>query len=195
MRPCTVRRVTSTSRKTIWPASGVRSPLMRFTSVVLPAPFEPMSASTSRSRTVKFTWSTAYVSPKCLTRSCVTRRLTSARPQLRPHAPGGTHDAGGQRQHEHDQHHAQQELPVHRVPDGEGLEVVEDDRADDGSRERAKASEHGHEDDLARECPVHDVGRGEAVERHPQGTRHAGEDAGHHEGDPAVAPDPDADEL
>src|SRR5439155_24881563 len=40
------------------------SDLIRFTSVVFPAPFEPISASTSRSLTVKSTWSTAWVSPK-----------------------------------------------------------------------------------------------------------------------------------
>src|SRR2546430_2376190 len=109
------------------------------------APFEPISASTSRCLTVKFTWSTAWVSPKYLTSSLVTRRLTSA--SLLP-ARGeplrGPDDPGGQRDHERHQHGPEEELPVHRVPDGVGLEVVEHDRADDGARERPEAAEHGH---------------------------------------------------
>ena len=69
-----------------------------------------------------------------------------------------------------------------------GLEIVEDDRADDRAGEVAEAAEHGHEHDLAGERPVEDVGRGEPVERHPQDAGKAGEHAGDHEGDPAVAP-------
>src|SRR2546422_354365 len=166
MRPCTDSWVTSRSRNRICPRSGGNRPLIRFTSVVLPAPFEPISASTSRCLTVKFTWSTAWVSPKYLTSSLVTRRPPSA--SLLP-ARGeplrGPDDPGGQRDHERHQHGPEEELPVHRVPDGVGLEVVEHDRADDGARERPEAAEHGHEHALAREGPVHDGGRREAVQR------------------------------
>src|SRR2546422_949330 len=144
MRPCTDSWVTSRSRNRICPRSGGNRPLIRFTSVVLPAPFEPISASTSRCLTVKFTWSTAWVSPKYLTSSLVTRRLTSA--SLLP-ARGeplrGPDDPGGQRDHERHQHGPEEELPVHRVPDGVGLEVVEHDRA--------------HEDDAGEEDDEHVV--------------------------------------
>src|SRR5881628_2905694 len=196
MRPCTDSWVTSRSRNRICPPSGGNRPLIRFTSVVLPAPFEPISASTSRCLTVKFTWSTAWVSPKYLTSSLVTRRLTSA--SLLP-ARGeprrGPDDPGGQRDDERHQHGPEEELPVHRVPDGVGLEVVEHDRADDGASERPEAAEHGHEDDLAREGPVHDVGRREAVQRHPERAREPREHARHQERHEAIAPDLDADEL
>src|SRR5438046_1222892 len=163
---------------------------------VLPAPLEPISASTSRSLTVKSTWSTAWVSPKYLTRFFVTSRLTSA-PLLpaRGEPARGADDPGGQREHEHDQHGPEEELPVHRVADRVGLEVVEHDRADDGTREGPKAAEHGHEDHLAREAPVDDVGRREAVQRHPERPRESGEHTRDQKGHEAVAPDLDADEL
>src|SRR6266446_3860621 len=189
MRPCTDSRVTS------WPRNRMR-PEIRLTSVVLPAPLEPISASTSRSLTVKSTWSTAWVSPKYLTRFFVTSRLTSA-PLLpaRGEPARGADDPGGQREHEHDQHGPEEELPVHRVADRVGLEVVEHDRADDGTREGPEAAEHGHEDHLAREAPVDDVGRREAVQRHPERPREPGEHTRDQEGHEAVAPDLDADEL
>src|SRR5437667_6461891 len=133
MRPCTDSWVTSRSRNRICPPSGGNRPLIRFTSVVLPAPFEPISASTSRCLTVKFTWSTAWVSPKYLTSSLVTRRLTSA--SLLP-ARGeplrGPDDPGGRRAEEGPQPAPGEGRPVHVVPDGEGFEEVEPDAADDG---------------------------------------------------------------
>src|SRR6266446_3420794 len=196
MRPCTDSRVTSWPRNRMRPLSGGKSPEIRLTSVVLPAPLEPISASTSRSLTVKSTWSTAWVSPKYLTRFFVTSRLTSA-PLLpaRGEPARGADDPGGQREHEHDQHGPEEELPVHRVADRVGLEVVEHDRADDGTREGPEAAEHGHEDHLAREAPVDDVGRREAVQRHPERPREPGEHTRDQEGHEAVAPDLDADEL
>src|SRR5437773_5065020 len=196
IRPWTDSWVTSRPRNRIRPLSGGKSPLIRFTSVVFPAPFEPISASTSRSLTVKSTWSTAWVSPKYLTRSLVTRRLTSALPSPARGEPlRGADDPGGQREHERDQHDPEEELPVHRVADRIGLEVVEDDRADDGPRERPEAAEHGHEDDFAREAPVDDVRRREAVQRHPERAREPREDPRDQERHEAVAPDLHADEL
>src|SRR5438093_3228569 len=196
IRPCTDWRVTSSFRNRIWPPSGRRSPEIRFTSVVLPAPFEPMRARTSLSFTVKFTWSTACVSPNHFMRSFVTRRLTSIPPlEPRGQLPRGPDDPGGQREHERHQHGAEQQLPVDRVAHRVRLEVVEHDRADDGSRERAEAAEHRHEDDLAREGPVHDVGGREPVQRNPERPGEPGEDARDHERHPAVTPDPDAHEL
>src|SRR3989454_1118595 len=196
MRPCTDWWVTSAPRNRIWPLSGRKSPEIRLTSVVLPAPFEPIRARTSLSLTVKLTWSTACVSPNHFTRSFVTRRLTSVSPlEPREQAPGGSDDPGGQRQHQPHQHGAEQQLPVDRVADRVRLEIVEHDGSDDRPGERAEPAEDRHEHDLARERPVHDVGRREPVQRTPEGARQPREDAGHQERHPTVPPDPHAHEL
>src|SRR5205809_4313040 len=235
--------VTSWPRKRMWPSSAVSSPLIRLTSVVLPAPLEPMRASTSPSCTRKSTRSTARNSPNCFTRAFVSSSTlidrrggprygppassseggyaplglprpalgrapaqpwrasgstqnVSSEPLPPRHQPlGPADDAGEQREHEHHENDAEEKLPVHRLADGVALEIVVDDGADDRAHEGAEPTQHGHEDDLAGEGPVQDVGRGEAVERHPQRAGDAGEHAGEHEGHPAIAPDRDADEL
>src|SRR5882672_3351155 len=77
MRPCTGSVVMSWPRNTMRPLSGWRSPLIRFTMLVLPAPLEPISDSTSPSWIWKSTLSTAWVSPKDLLSSLVSRRFTA----------------------------------------------------------------------------------------------------------------------
>src|SRR5207253_1548781 len=196
IRPCTDSAVTSTPWNRIWPLSARSRPLIRLTRLVLPAPLEPISASTCPSRTAKSTPSTARFSPKCFVSFVVSSRLTSGGPP----EPGeelarAPRNARRQREHERHQDDAKQELPVDREPDRVGLQVVEDDRADDGPAEGPEPAEHGHEDDLARERPVEDVRGREPVERHPERPREAGEHARHHERDPAVAPDLDPHEL
>ena len=52
--------------KSTRPESGRIRPLITLMRVVLPAPLEPMRASTSPAATAKSTWSTAWVSPKDL---------------------------------------------------------------------------------------------------------------------------------
>src|SRR3989304_1869952 len=151
----------------IWPRPGGRRPLIRLTRVVLPAPLEPMRASSSPWLTVKSTRSTAWVSPKYFTRSFVESRPMSGRlPEPVNQPAGGPDDAPRQRQDQDHEHAAQEHLPVHRVPHGEGFQVVEHHRADDGPGEGLEAAEHGEEDDLAREGPVQDVGGREPVQRH-----------------------------
>src|SRR5262249_22274356 len=168
IRPCTDWCVTSASRKRIWPPSGRKSPEIRFTSVVLPAPFEPMRARTSLSLTVKLTWSTACVSPNHFTRSLVTKRLfdpATSVPPLEPRgqAAGGPDDPRRQREHERHQDDPEQQLPVDRVAHRVGRQLVKPDGATAGPADRADPAAHRHEHDLAREGPVHDVGRRESV--------------------------------
>src|SRR2546425_172497 len=67
------RRVISSQRTPMRPLSGWSSPLIRFTRLVLPAPLEPISATTSPSPMTKSTLSTACVSPKYLVSFSVTR--------------------------------------------------------------------------------------------------------------------------
>ena len=55
------------------PLSGCKRPLIRFTRLVLPAPLEPISETTSPSPIAKSTLSTAWVSPKYLVSFVVSR--------------------------------------------------------------------------------------------------------------------------
>ena len=166
---------------------------MRLTRVVLPAPFDPMSASTSPSVTVKSTWSTAWVSPKDLRELLGLRECHDAGRPCRTHGASRidrAHDAGGQREHQHDQHDPEHHLPVHRVPDGIGLEVIEDDRAHDGAEEGPEAAEHGEETIL----PENGQCRMSGVVSPFSGTQSAPASpvkiARDHEGDPARVPAP-----
>src|SRR5262245_21506365 len=182
--------------KVTLPLSARNSPLIKLTSVVLPAPFEPISPTTPPGSIVSDTASTATLSPKalvscCTARSGMSRGLARAPRELDCRA----HQPVRDRQDKHDQDDAEQQLPVNRVADGEGLEVVVDEGADDRAEEGLEAPEHRHEDDLAAERPVENIRRGEPVQRHPERARQAREARGRHERDEAVAPHPHADKL
>src|SRR5437870_5089461 len=108
----------------ICPVSGRMSPLTRLTSVVLPAPLAPMSASTSPCSTLKSTAFTARFSPNDFDSARVVRRLISAPSfELGRKALDGAHNPGRKRQYEHDQHRAQQQLPIHGESDRVSLEI------------------------------------------------------------------------
>src|SRR5215471_12912152 len=179
----------------ICPESGRSSALTTLMSEVLPAPFGPTRDTNSRSSMLKLTLSTARVSPKYRLRLMVCRRAMSSPPELAGNAGERADDAGRQHHDQEEKHEAQQQLPVFRAGDGVGLQIVEHHRTDDRTGEGAKAAEHGHEYDLARERPVENVGRGQAIERDPQDAGQSGECARDHEGDPAIAPHAHPDEL
>src|SRR5215468_2385515 len=172
--------------KVTLPLSGRNSPLMRFTSVVLPAPFEPIRPTTPPGSIASDTPSTATLSPKALVNRCTARSVMSRRlPRASDELDRGADQSIRDRQHQHDQDGAEQQLPVNRVADGEGLQVVVDEGADDRAEEGLEAPEHGHEDDLAAERPIEDVRRSEPVQRHPERPRQAGEARRRHERDEA----------
>ena len=83
--------VTSSPRKSTRPAVGASSPEIRWKSVVLPAPFGPMTARSSPGSTAKLTPSTACRAPKArpsprassigaVTRATPSRRAVPTRP-------------------------------------------------------------------------------------------------------------------
>src|SRR5579872_3612778 len=119
MRPKTGSVVTSRPAKTIVPSSGVSRPVIRFTSVVFPAPFEPTMETRRSCSTKKSTPSTARLSPKdflspCAASSCATSALpadAAADPRER------AHDAFRHPHDEDHQHDAEQHLPVLRAAD------------------------------------------------------------------------------
>src|SRR5262249_44593432 len=176
MRSFTDRCVMSRPSKVTLPLSARNSPLIRLTSVVLPAPFEPIRPTTPPDSMASDTPSTATLSPKVFVSRCTAR---SGMSRSRPRAPGElerrAHQPVRDRQHQHDQDDAEQQLPVDRVADREGLQVVVDEGADDRTEEGLEAPEHGHEDDLPAERPIEDVRRCEPVQRYPKRARQAGE--------------------
>src|SRR5215470_3444092 len=125
MRSVTVVNVMSRSSSRICPLSGCKCALIRLTSVVLPAPFEPTRERNSPLFTTKSRPSQARVSPNCFLKFTVLSRITSGLPhpqalsELRQRAD----DAGRQDQHQGDEYDAEQQLPVlgrgHRI----GLEI------------------------------------------------------------------------
>src|SRR5262245_41835450 len=160
MRSATVAEVMSRSSSRIWPLSGCRCALIRLTSVVLPAPLDPTSDRNSPLLTTKSKPSQARVSPKYFRRFTVLSRITSGLPSCQPltQLGNGADDAGRQYQHQGDENHAEQQLPIfgrgHRV----GLELGEDDAADDRPGEIAEAAEQRREHDLAGERRIENVG-------------------------------------
>src|SRR5215471_16524971 len=148
MRSYTPVEVISCSCKKILPPSGDSKPLIKFTRVVLPAPFEPINDKTSPGSTTKLTLSTARVSPKCFCNCSVRNKLT-----LRdsPHSIGQTteqaHQARGHDQHEHGTQH---KLPVDGRTDGIGLEIIKHHSSENRSHKTPEATEHSEKDNAPR---------------------------------------------
>src|SRR6266849_234254 len=131
IRSVTVVNVISRSSSRIWPLSGCRCALIRLTSVVLPAPFEPTSDRNSPLFTTKSSPSQARVSPNCLRRLTVLSRITSGPPPSQPFAKlrERADNAGRQYQYQSDQDRAEQKLPVLRRSYRVGLQIREHDAA------------------------------------------------------------------
>src|ERR1019366_905343 len=148
--------------KTMRPLVGAKTPAMRLKSVVLPAPFGPMSATISPWSTRSDTSETAFRPRKYLQAPMISSiagiRLVPL-PALeaetpcdpRPHAIGHEHD----RDAEHD---AVEHLLDAGHVDAEGAErgvqrfreQHQDRGAENRAEQRADAADDGHEDDLDR---------------------------------------------
>src|SRR5215472_9455495 len=180
MRADTVISVMSRSSNKTWPLSGWRWAVIRLTSVVLPAPFEPTSDRNSPFSTVKLTPSQALSTPNRLRSSTVRNRLILR--SLHGHQPLGdlrqsADDAGRKQQYQRHQHGAEQQLPVLGRGHGVGLDEGEGDAADDRAKEIAEAAEQGHKHDFAGKRPVQNIRRRQPVERRPQDAGKPGEGA------------------
>src|SRR5258705_5793581 len=174
-RPLRARRgaercVMSSPANTIRPASGRRLPASWPMKVVLPAPFGPMMACVSPSRTSKSMPSVARSAPKVLTKF-----LTSS--------IGLVEDAGEAAAEEDDRQHEQRpedHLPVLRPSREEGLDEEQREGAEHRPGGARYAAEDHHEHDVARLLPAHesrrDVVRMVAVERAGQSAHRPGND-------------------
>src|SRR4029453_13581921 len=180
----------------IFPESDGSSALITLTSEVLPAPLGPTNETNSRSAMLRLTLSTARVSPKYFFRLMVLRRFMS--PPLSEFAKLArkrSDDTCRQRQYQHHKHSTEHELPIGGTGDGVNLKIIEHDCADDRPGEGAKAAKHRHEHDLAGERPIQNIGRDQAVQRHPQNTGKTGEAARQQKCDPTITSNGNAQEL
>src|SRR5512132_3084731 len=96
----------SSAPKRTSPRSGRSSPEICLMKVVLPAPFGPITAWVSPSRTSKSTPSVASSAPKDL------RSLRVSRSRLAMFPRQQTREPAPRKQHHEDQDHAQIQLPV-----------------------------------------------------------------------------------
>src|SRR2546428_10632400 len=128
------------------PASGTRSPLSRFTSVVLPAPLDPTSATSSSDSTRKSTPSTARVSPNDFLNPCADSSGMSPIPPFAAGHPAQDADDALR----HDQHQSHQDDPPQHLPvlgglDDVGLQIVLFDTTQKGTAAGLEPAPHRHE--------------------------------------------------
>src|SRR6266853_1064564 len=152
-RAGTESAVTSSPAKRTRPRSGRRLPASWPMSVVLPAPFGPMMAWVSPSRTSRLTSALASSAPKLLVRPRTSSRtlFILAEEQSREAAPQEKH-----RQH---QERPEDQLPVLRPTRESVLDEQERKGAEHRPGDARHAPKYDHEHKLARARPVHELGR------------------------------------
>src|SRR5205814_7033593 len=142
-------RVMSSPPKTMRPRSGRRLPASWPMNVVLPAPFGPMMACVSPSRTSKSMPSVARSAPKLF----VNWRTSSI---------GLVEDAGESAAEEddgEDEQRAEDDLPVLRPAGKEIFEEQQGKGAEHRPGGARHAAEDHHEHDVAGLLPAHEAGR------------------------------------
>src|SRR5665213_243795 len=174
------------------PASGRNSPAIWATSVVLPAPFGPITAWTSLSATSSARWSVATRPPKRFTSPAMARigSATAGAPHV---ARNEAEDAALGEQHDQDQERPEDDEPMLGQRRQLVLEEDIDGGAEDGAEQRANAAEDHHDDDLARARPMHDRRRHEEELVCQQRTGDAAHRRRDDEGGEAIAEDRKAD--
>src|SRR5216683_319456 len=145
--------VMSSPAKRTRPRSGRRLPASWLISVVLPAPFGPMMAWVSPSRTSRLTSSHASSAPKLFVRP-----LTSSSILFIP-AEEQSREAAPQEKHRQHQQRPEDQLPVLRPARESVLDQQERKGAEHRPGDARRAAEDHHEHELARARPVHELGR------------------------------------
>src|SRR5512134_3448202 len=172
------------------PESGGRCPVMRWNSVVFPAPLGPMTATISPRSTSRFARSTARKPPKDRTADSTlsTPRLPGPEPpdDVPENAVGEEDDHEGQDDPE-------EEGPVPRVGAREHPEEHDGRGAGEGAEERVHPAQEAHDEHFEGVGPEHHVREDGAVDHDEEGARHAAEEPGDHDGGQLVPPhiDPD----
>src|SRR6266581_7553625 len=152
-RAGTESAVTSSPAKRTRPRSGRRLPASWPISVVLPAPFGPMMAWVSPSRTSRLTSSLASSAPKLLVRPRTSSRT------LFILAEEQSREAALEEEHREHQQRTQDQLPVLGPARERVFDQEQSERAQHRSGDAGDAPEDHHEHELARARPVHELGR------------------------------------
>src|SRR6266545_657403 len=193
-RSCGGMPVTSRSLNRTLPASGLKWPVMRLKSVVLPAPLGPMMAQIEPRCTVRLTPATAKKPSKLLRRSRTSS--TGHSPRDAPsQAERRARDAAREDEEQHDEDDPEDERPVLRVGDDLLVQPEEDQGAQSRAEEGAHAAQERHDQHLGGLGPVGEVGEDAAVEDAEERAGKPGEHAGQHEGRKLVPAHVDTDEL
>src|SRR5262249_60507190 len=142
--------VTSPPAKRMRPASGASSPASSPISVVLPAPFGPMTACSSPFGTESEIASEATTPPKRLVRDSISSRASAT-------ARSGEQavDTPAREQHHEQENRTDDDLPIFGHAGKRLFQHQQRHSAGDGPEHRAHAAEHGHDDEIARTRPVH----------------------------------------
>src|SRR6266853_6375973 len=165
--------VISSPAKRTRPRSGSRLPASWLIRVVLPAPFGPMMACVSPSRTSRSTSSLARSAPKLFLKPRTSSRtlFILAEEQSREAAPQEKH-----RQH---QERPENQLPVHGPARERVLDQEQRKGAEHRSGDARHAPEYDHEHELARARPIHELRcevRGVVDEQRPGEPAHGARD-------------------
>src|SRR5258706_11446413 len=194
-----LRPISSLPSSWIEPASARSWPLTILKVVDLPAPFGPISASSSPAATSKLTPSTARLPPNDLPRSVT---FNSAMGSTFHHGAAPlvalAHEAGDalrEHQHQHEDDAAEQRAPVVGVARDCVLQPGERDGADDRAGERLQAAEQHHHEAVDRAADTDRIGRDAALRKRVQRTGQAGERRGDDECRPLQALHIDADRV
>src|SRR5215510_3468767 len=162
-RSCGAMPAISRFLKVTLPASGLRWPVMRLKSVVLPAPLGPMMALIEPWGTLKETPPTAWKPSKLFLRSRTSSNLAPP-PEPARRRPHRARDPAGEYEEQHDEDRAQDERPVLRVGDDLLVEPDEHESAQRRAHEVDHAAQERHDHHLAGLDPVREVGKVAPVE-------------------------------
>src|ERR1043166_6306155 len=157
--------VMSRPAKPVRPAWGLSSAVSCAISVVLPAPFGPMTACSSPSGTARLTLSDAVMPPKRLLKPSIASNGSGMPP------PQHAIDTAARVDDDEYQKRADDELRVFGDSRERLLEHQQRHGADERTEWRAHAAEHYYHDKIARARPVHHRG---ADEVGVVGEQHAG---------------------
>src|SRR6185295_10709043 len=177
------RAVTSSPAKRMRPASGRRLPASWLMKVVLPAPFGPMMAWVSPSRTARSMPSVARRAPKAFT-------------SWRTSSIGSSQHAGEAALEENDgddEQRAEDDRPILRIALQQLLEEEEGECAEPRPGGAGDAAEDHHEHQVAGLDPAHQSRRDVVGVVGIEGSRQAADRAGDDEGDQPVGVGREAD--